>query len=71
MSFQNASGFVFLDNELFDVDQVNVKYGVLFLCPAKKETEKNITQTTISTYGTYIRGDLANHVTGGHGYFYA
>ena len=37
MSFQNASGFVFLDNELFDVDQVNVKHGVLFLCPAKKE----------------------------------
>ena len=37
MSFQNASGFVFLDNELFDVDQVNVKFGVLFLCPAKKE----------------------------------
>lgn len=23
--------------ELFDVDQVNVKNGVLFLCPVKKE----------------------------------
>ena len=35
------------------------------------ETDKDVTQTTIAIDRTDIRGDVADHVTGGNGYIYA